>query len=284
MGLDRIRRLLLSPLAVIAGVSGAATAAGPAGNQVDLQLVLAVDISGSMDYDEQRVQRDGYVEAFRDPQVINAITDGLLGRIAVTFVEWSDADIQFQVTPWMIIDGKESAFAYSAALAKAPLHRARSTSISGALLMSMRLFDQGSFQAIKKTIDVSGDGANNNGPPVTVARDQVLAKGISINGLPIMIRSSGFGANTSQDIANLDQYYRDCVIGGPSSFLFTVDKLEDFPVAIRRKLIQEIAFVPPQLPPAAIKAAGTTDCMIGEKLRRGGFGGFGGFDFTPGGR
>lgn len=282
MGLDRVARSFLAPLVVVAGLTGAATAAGPAGNQVDLQLVLAVDISGSMDYDEQRVQRDGYVQAFRDPQVINAITDGLLGRIAVTFVEWSDADVQYQITPWTIIDGKDSAFGYAAALAKAPLHRARSTSISGALLYSMRLFDQGSFQPIKRTIDMSGDGANNNGLPVLEARDQVLARGISINGLPIMIRSSGFGANTSQDIANLDQYYRDCVIGGPSSFLFTIDKLADFPVAIRRKLIQEIAFNPPALGSPPVQNAAGTDCMIGEKLRRGG--GFGGFDFTPGGR
>lgn len=265
--------LLGLTLSGLAMRGGAPAVAAPASNEVDLVLVLAVDISSSMDAEEQRIQRDGYVAAFRSPDVINAITDGLLGRIAVTYVEWSDAEIQFVLVPWTLIDGKESAFAFADRLARAPVDRVRATSISGALFYAARLIENAQYKPLKKAIDVSGDGPNNNGLPVLTARDDVVRRGITINGLPILIHQNGQGfGNTAADIPNLDQYYRDCVIGGPDSFMFVVNTVEEFPTAIRRKLIQEIAAAPPFPPPSArpTQLAATADCLAGERRR--GFG------------
>jgi len=272
MWLCRSNRFLAGVVAMmVSALAVPPASAAPASNQVDLALVLAVDISSSMDFDEQRLQRDGYVAAFRSPEVINAITGGLLGRVAVTYVEWSDAEIQFTVIPWTLIDGKDSAVAFAGQLGAAPLDRVRATSISGALLYSARMLENSGYQAIKRTIDVSGDGPNNNGLPVLVAREDVLRRGITINGLPILLHQNGAGfGNTAADIPDLDQYYRDCVIGGPGSFLFSINTLDEFPTAIRRKLIQEIASTPPALPPGASPGptfAAGSDCTAGERRR-----------------
>ncbi|MFO1183532.1 MAG: DUF1194 domain-containing protein [Bauldia sp.] len=267
-----IRRLWALAAVLVALGCGPLPAAA-AGGDVDLALVLLVDISGSMDFDEQKTQRDGYVQAFRHPEVISAIRDGLLGRIAVTYVEWSDPWIQYQVMPWTVIDGAAASVAFADRLAEAPINRARSTSISSALLFAAQLLDDSGFRATRRAIDVSGDGPNNNGPYVAPTRDQVVKKNITINGLPITIRFDAGRVIPGADIPNLEQYYRDCVIGGPNAFLFTVNTIRDFPVAIRRKLIQEIAFLPPppgrgvtlaQSPPKA-------DCLAGERSRGGGF-------------
>lgn len=273
----RLKRLSFSMIAArlvaLFSVSLTLPAVAATSNEVDLVLVLAVDISSSMDSEEQRIQREGYVSAFRSPDVINAIGGGLLGRIAVTYVEWSDAEYQFVVIPWTLIDGKDAAFAFSDRLARAPIDRVRATSISGALFYGARLIESAPFKPLKKAIDVSGDGPNNNGLPVLVARDDVIRRGITINGLPILIHQNGRGfGNTAADIPNLDEYYRDCVIGGPGSFMFSVNTVEEFPTAIRRKLIQEIASLPPPLPASArpTHLAATADCLAGERRR--GFG------------
>lgn len=233
---------------------------------VDLELVLAVDVSRSMDFEEQELQRDGYAAAFRHPEVLAAIASGPLGRIAVTYVEWGGPDIQVVMVPWTIIVGPGDALAFADRIEAAEMLRERGTSISGALEFASGLFSSSDIEGLRRTIDVSGDGPNNMGLPVTQARDKAVAAGITINGLPIMLRpGGGFGV---YGIRELDIYYEDCVIGGPGAFIVTVDNPSQFPAAIRRKLVLEIAGAPPppQLMPVVATAA-RIDCLIGEKRR-----------------
>lgn len=241
-----------------------AAAAQPDG--VDLELVLAVDISRSMDFEEQELQRDGYAAAFRHPEVLAAIASGPLGRIAVTYVEWAGPGVQSVVIPWTIIAGAEEAFAFADKISAAKILRERGTSISGGLEFASALFAGSGVRGLRRAIDVSGDGPNNMGLPVARVRDEVVATGITINGLPIMLRpGGGFGAF---GIDNLDIYYEDCVIGGPGAFIVTVNDIDQFPAAIRRKLVLEIAGLgsTPQLIPVALTAP-RIDCLIGEKRR-----------------
>lgn len=205
---------------------------------VDLKLVLAVDASSSMDIYEQRLQRNGYVAAFRSPAVVEAIMSGLRGRIAVSYVEWGDPESQTVVVPWTIIDGAESSNRFAGELAAAPLNRFFGTSIAQALAYSTALLSGAEFTSERWVIDVSGDGPNNMGPPLAPARTAALSRGITINGLPIMIRTRwGGGAYT---LSGLDDYYRDCVIGGPNAFVVVVRSRDKFAEAIERKMILEI--------------------------------------------
>lgn len=250
-------RVLLLAAACIAGAARAET-------PVDLELVLAVDVSGSMDLEERELQRAGYMAALLDPEVLGAIAAGSFRRIAVTFVEWAGTSSQAVAVPWRLIDGPGSAELFVGELAAAPLARRRGTSISSALLFTAPLFEGNGFEGLRRVIDVSGDGPNNIGPPVVPARDAVLAQGIGINGLPIMLRPSG----GFMSIRNLDLYYEDCVIGGPGAFVVPVHELDDMAEAIRRKLVLEIAGRPPVIIPAQLQRAPRVDCMIGEILRR----------------
>lgn len=232
---------------------------------VDLELVLAVDVSGSMDADEKLLQRQGYVEAFRHPDVIGAIRSGLHGSIAVTYVEWAGPSSQAIVIPWRRLDGAAAAEAMAQELAVAPSAWIRRTSISGALLFSAALFGGNGFEAPRRVIDISGDGPNNTGPPVPPVRDAVVGQGIVINGLPITLKSGGFGGLRA---SQLQLYYEDCVIGGAGAFIVSVQDPAHLAEAIRRKLVLEIAEAPPQATPAAAHATGPrVDCMIGEKSR-----------------
>ncbi len=213
-----------------------------AATEVDVALVLAVDVSRSMDPDEQELQRQGFVEAFRSPLVHDAVRGGMLGRIIVTYMEWSGASDQKVVVPWTVIDGPGSANAFSDRLAEAPIGRIFQTSISGAIDFSSRLLDETGVEPLRKVIDVSGDGPNSSGRTPTLARDEAVAKGITINGLPIMLkRPTGFG-----DMENLDQYYRDCVIGGAGAFLVPVRERQHFADAIKTKILREIVGLPPE--------------------------------------
>lgn len=235
---------------------------------VDVELVLAVDVSWSMDYDEQVFQRAGYAAAFRHPDVIAAIRSGDWQQIAVTYVEWAGNGLSTTVVPWTIVSDTESAAAFADELAKAPIGRMRRTSISSALLHAAELFDNG-IDGFKRVIDVSGDGPNNMGPRVTDARDEVLAKGITINGLPIMIKRGNPGGYFH--LEELDIYYEDCVIGGWGAFMITVNDPDKFPEAIRRKMILEIAgtpFTPEVIPVSMPRREPRIDCMIGEKQWR----------------
>jgi hypothetical protein len=233
--------------------------------EVDLELVLAVDISRSMDFDELALQRAGYVRAFRHPEVIAAIGSGMVGRIAVTYLEWAGAGVQLHRVPWSLVDGVQSAHGFADAMAAVPISRERHTSISAALVTAAGLLAASPFAGLREVIDVSGDGPNNIGAPVLEARQAVLERGVTINGLPIMLRPGGGFFN----LHDLDVYYEHCVIGGPAAFLVTVESPDRFAVAIRRKLVLEIAGRTPELIPAAvIKVQGDYDCLIGEKLRR----------------
>jgi uncharacterized protein YqkB len=231
---------------------------------VDLELILAVDVSRSMDADEQKLQRDGYVAALTHPDVIAAITQGRHGKIALTYVEWAGPDTQYKVMDWRAIDGPESARAFAAELAQAPIQRFHGTSIANSLAFLAPQFDNNGYQATRRVIDVSGDGPNNMGIPIEVAREPILDAGITINGLPIMIKRMG----GLFSIDNLDVYYEDCVIGGFGAFLVVVRSADQFAEAIRRKLVLEIAGREPQVITAAAPSGGKRiDCLIGEKLR-----------------
>ena len=237
---------------------------------VDLELVLAVDVSGSVDPGEAKLQRAGYVGALTDKRVIGAIRSGIFGRIAVAYVEWADSHLQATVTDWTLIDSKESAYAFADRLDQAPIRRGRFTSISALIEYSLPMFENNGFEGTRRVIDISGDGANNTGKPVMLARDNAVAAGVIINGLPIVNDNrQSFGPQ----IANLDLYYRDCVIGGPGAFLIVADDFESFAVAVRKKLILEIAGRMPSMP-LLHRAAGkrlkpraprkAPDCYIGE--------------------
>ncbi len=257
-------RLVNASRCVIAGLlttvlgSVAAAQAQPS-TQVDLELVVTVDVSSPMDRDEQVVARNGYVDAFRSPDFINAILQGATGRIAVTYVEFSDT--QTVVVPWTVIDSAASANAFADRLSAAPPQFLRTTSISGDLMFSANLFDSSGVISPRRTIDVSGNGPNNDGIPVVTARDAVVAKGITINGLPIDL------GPREAVIADLADYYKECVIGGPEAFLYSVNTIEDLPAAIRRKLVQEMAASQPTPLSMFVRVqAPAVDCMIGEKM------------------
>ena len=238
--------------------------AGPGSIGVDVELVLAVDISYSMDFDELRLQREGYVEAITSTEFLNALKQGMHAKVAVTLVEWAGENDQRVVTPWRLIDGPASAQNIAAEMAAAPVRRAFRTSISGALLFSAPLFDGNGFRGIRRVIDVSGDGTNNQGPLVALTRDDVVAKGIVINGLPIMLKEPQPG---SIDIKDLDIYYEDCVIGGPGAFVVPIREREKFKEAIRTKMVLDIARHDgtPRVIPAAAQAP-RISCTIGEQM------------------
>jgi len=231
---------------------------------VDVELVLAVDISYSMDLDELALQREGYALAVTSPEFMRALKSGPIGKVAITLFEWAASSDQKIIIPWRVIDGPESAGAVAAEILKSPLRRASRTSISGAINYAMPLFDENPYKGIRRVIDVSGDGPNNNGVPVTVARDAALEKGITINGLPIMVKELNAA---TMDIPNLDLYYEDCVIGGPGSFVVSIKSKEKFAEAIRTKLVLEVAHVIPERPvvPVANREP-RVPCLIGEQI------------------
>lgn len=252
-------------LAFMVGCGLGLLAAGPAAaEKVDLELVLAVDVSGSMDPQELQIQRDGYVAALSHPEVVNAIRGGYAGRIAVVYVEWAGPGSQVVTVPWAAVHDAASAQAFAAAVAAAPVARIRGTSISGSLAFTSGLFEANGFEGTRRVIDISGDGPNNMGVPVEPVRDRVIAQGIVINGLPLLIRPSM--ASAYGDVG-LEDYYRDCVIGGPGAFVVAVQDMGRFADAVRRKLVFEIAGGPPRVIPAAFRPVrGKSDCLIGEKL------------------
>jgi Protein of unknown function (DUF1194) len=231
---------------------------------VDVEVVLAVDISYSMDPDELALQREGYVDALTSPEFLNALKHGMHGRVAVTYVEWAGVIDQKIVLPWRLVDGRESAEAVAGQISRAPQRRAYRTSIAAALTFSASLFDENGYRGIRRVIDVSGDGTNNQGPPVAIVRDEVVAKGITINGLPIMLKRPN---PSTLDIPDLDIYYEDCVIGGPGAFVVPIREREKFREAIRTKLVLEIAGHSPE--PRSIPAAADApriSCTIGERM------------------
>jgi hypothetical protein len=230
--------------------------------EIDLALALAIDISGSIDPEEAQLQRQGYVEAFRDPVIVRAILGGPNGRIAVAYYEWSDSWMQKLLIDWTLLDSETAIAAFAQRLADTPLSIARRTSISGAIRYAIPLFGRSPYTPTRKVLDISGDGSNNDGALVTDMRYEALKERIAINGLPIMNdRPNPFGFPNETD---LDQYYLHCVTGGPRSFVEVARSFEDFPRAVRKKLLQEVADRGPRLlrPGVVLAQAGRRD--IGE--------------------
>ena len=256
---------LVVPLIVAVTTLGAARPAAPAAPEsVDLELALAVDVSGSIDEQEAMLQREGYIAAFRHARVVEAIRRGRLGRIAVAYYEWAGFGHIRVIADWTLIHDRASAEAFAVRLARAPPERARRTAISDAIDFAVPYFERNEFLGQRKVIDISGDGPNNGGRFVTHARDAAVASGITINGLPIMNgRPLAKGTPRTPD---LDIYYRDCVIGGLGAFIVVANELKDFAAAVLRKLILEIAGRRPagQLIPAAMRKP--LPCDIGEGL------------------
>ncbi|TMJ27178.1 MAG: DUF1194 domain-containing protein [Alphaproteobacteria bacterium] len=206
---------------------------------VDLALALGIDISGSIDPEEAKLQREGYVLAFRDPVIVKAILGGPNGRITVAYFEWSDSWMQKLLIDWTLLDSEAAIEAFARRLDDAPISIARRTSISGAIRYAIPLFGRSPYEAQRKVLDISGDGSNNDGGLVTEMRYEALKEKIVINGLPIMNdRPNPFGFPNEAD---LDRYYLHCVTGGPRSFVEVARNFEDFPRAVRKKLLQEVA-------------------------------------------
>jgi len=234
---------------------------------VDVELILAVDVSYSMDMDELAIQREGYAQAIISREFLQALKSGPHGKIAVTYFEWAASSDQKIIIPWRLIDGPETADAVANEIMKTPIRRASRTSISGAINFAMPLFDENPYRGLRRVIDISGDGPNNNGSPVTIARDAAIEKGIVINGLPIMVKEPSY---STMDIDNLDFYYEDCVIGGPGAFVVTIKDRDKFKEAIRTKLLLEVAGRQPERPVVPVASAAAKEprvnCMIGEKI------------------
>ena len=237
---------------------------------VDLELVLAVDVSGSIDSQEANLQRQGYAAAITNPLVVSAIQGGGTGRIALTYMEWADDGHQETIVDWQRIDSLASARTFSARLAGPPSINARRTSIGNALLFAASRFDENGFDGVRRVIDISGDGPNNNGGRVDQARDAVVAAGITINGLPVINnRRNKFGLPVMED---LDRYYADCVVGGPGAFFVVAKSFDDFADAILRKMLLEIAGSRPDASLWQASGHAAVDCTVGERRHQERFG------------
>jgi hypothetical protein len=267
-----MKKISLPAMLFMAIVNSAAVQADP----VDVELVLAVDVSLSMSSSELEIQRSGYAKALTDESVMAAIAGGLHGRIAITYFEWAGTTVQQVVVPWTIIAKREDAEMVAARLMLGAPNSARRTSISAALEYGAGLLAQSPFESPRQVIDVSGDGPNNQGAPVEGVRDQLIGQGITINGLPLM---TGGDMGSPYDIDDLNIYFLRCVIGGPRAFVVPVTSWDQFPEAVRRKLVLELASsgapvaTPAQWtksasPPDLMQMADGYDCMIGEKMWR----------------
>lgn len=254
-------------LLLAAALAAATPSSAGAVTEVDLELVLMVDVSRSMTRNELEIQRRGYAEAFRSAPVAAAVRSGLLRRVALAYVEW--AGTQQVIVDWRLLEDSDDLEAFADALLGSFESYYRRTSISEALIFGAAMIEDNEFEGMRKVIDVSGDGPNNDGRPVTEARDEVLARGIVINGLPLLT-DEGLGGQWH--LEGLDLYYETCVIGGAGSFVVPVVGWEDFGEAVRRKLILEMAGAQPAPPGPRVVPAQTLlrdpfDCMIGEKMR-----------------
>lgn len=233
--------------------------------EVDLELVLLVDVSRSMTADELELQRRGYAEALASDEVFNAVRKGLLQTIALTYVEWAGG--QEVVVDWRLVQSRDDLKKFADALTANFNPGLRRTSISGALSFGADMIETNAFSGLRRVIDISGDGPNNMGPFVDRVRDDVLAQGIVINGLPLMTNDGG-SLQQFWHLENLDFYYETCVVGGPGSFVIPVLEWPDFADAVRRKLVLEIAdaYYPPEIIQAQLSTHDPSDCQIGEKI------------------
>lgn len=232
--------------------------------EVDVELFLAVDVSRSMQPFELEIQRRGYAAALTSREVQDAIAGGLLGRIAITYVEWAGLYDQRVIVPWTVIATPEDTRVVAARIEANFDDSLRRTSISGALEYAAASIIDNRFDGLRRVIDVSGDGPNNMGAPVTQARDRALAQRITINGLPLMTQDNDI--TSRWNIPDLDAYYTACVIGGPGAFVVPVTDWSEFEAAVRRKLVLEIANLP--LPRMWQAQATAYNCLVGEDIWR----------------
>ena len=275
-----MRNAVLLLLALLA-LAPTALYAQADGEMVDVELVMAVDVSESMSPLELEIQRRGYAEAIVSDEVMTAIRLGFTGQVAVAYVEWARPEDIRVVAGWSIIRNRQDAALFAAQLQTKFTATLRRTSISAALDFSAGLFDNNGYRGLRRVIDISGDGPNNLGRAVTLARDEALAKGIVINGLPLITREA---RDREWYLADLDQYYVNCVVGGPGSFVLPVYGWDRFGAAVQRKLVLELAGIKPRWPAVASTGAGRGglhhnaavfgasggeyDCLIGEKIWR----------------
>jgi hypothetical protein len=252
-----------SAVALLLSAMSLAAPAAADGIEVDLELVLLVDVSRSMTERELEIQRRGYAAALNSDHVYAAVQSGLLQRVAMTYVEW--AGTQNLVVDWRLLETRDDLAAFAETLSNEFNPTLRRTSISEALVFGAGLIDSNIYDGLRKVIDVSGDGPNNQGRPVAGARDAAIAQGIIINGLPLMTQE---GMGSQWHLGNLDIYYASCVTGGPGSFVIPVLDWADFAEAVRRKLVLEMVADPPQeeLVPAQYAFRDPQDCLVGEKM------------------
>lgn len=253
----------LLPLAALAALAAAPLKAQPI--LVDLELALMVDVSRSVSYDELEIQRQGYAAALKSDALADAVSSGAMGRIAITYVEWAGS--QRVIVPWQLIESRADLHAFADQLTVNFSPVMRRTSISEAIAFATDAITSNDYDGIRRVIDVSGDGPNNQGRHVEPMRDAAVAQGIVINGLPLLT-DDGLWSNWSID--DLDVYYRDCVIGGPGAFVVPVLGWEDFADAVLQKLVMEvfIGSIPPdeQIVPVQYSEGESYDCLIGEKM------------------
>jgi hypothetical protein len=237
-----IRALLLL---ILAGTT-AVPAVAPAAEQVDLLLVLAADVSRSVDSGKFQLQREGYAAAVSDPHVLDAIRSGRVGRIGLTYIEWSGVGSQRVVIDWTTVSDAESAKGFGDRLLEAPRSFADRTSISGAIEFAMSHLARAPYESERRTIDISGDGTNNSGRDVTVVRDEALAQGVTINGLVILSETPlAWNPDHTNPPGGLDNYYRNNVVGGPGAFVLAAQNFSSFGEAIVKKMIAEVAQAEP---------------------------------------
>ena len=242
------RRILLCVAAILALALHPATATDQT-PPVDLELIIAVDVSGSIDQDEARLQRVGFQSALTNPLVIAAVKRGRHARIAVTYFEWDSVDSQTTVVDWRLIEDEASAETFVGMLEDTPPRSGNRTSISGAIDFAMKRFAQGPYRGTRRVIDVSGDGANNSGRALAEARAEALAAGVTINGLPILGDHSGLPSYTSPE--DLEKYFKAEVIGGPGAFVIVAESFQSYSTAILDKLIREISWLDVETPDLA---------------------------------
>ena len=205
---------------------------------VDLHLVLAVDVSRSIDEVEAELQRRGYIEALTNDRVIDAILSGEHRRIALCYTEWAGTQYQVIVIDWTLVDSAAAVRRFADKLAEAPRLSQSWTAVGAALTHAAQRFEASSFTSKRHVIDISGDGRTNDGPPAELIRDRLVAQGIVINGLPVMMNRTNFGRPPD---LTLDKYYEENVIGGPGSFMIVADNFDHFSRAVRTKLVREIS-------------------------------------------
>ena len=240
--MTRLIRTVLGLAALLAVMSAPVRAA----EQVDLLLVLASDVSRSVDTRKFQLQREGYAAALSNPRVIDAIRSGPHGKIAICFVEWSGATSLKLVIDWAVVGDAASARKIGDQMLELPRSFADRTSISAGLEFSMTQLERSPYQAARRTIDVAGDGTNNSGRDIVTVRDEVLAKGVTINGLVILSETPlPWNPEHTNPAGGLDNYYRNNVTGGAGSFVMVAENHNSFGQAIVKKMIAEIAWVPP---------------------------------------